>query len=504
VSLFRSSARPGRRRRLALEPLDGRIVPNGTVVASLSAGVLTLTGDADENVIQDLLVTAGGVTITPDANTQINTAATGTAVPLTGPVTSIKVDLGGGADSLSIDGTSPFSVSGPVSLILGDGNNTLNLVTTGKITLGGLTVTGGDGTDTVAIQGAAGSTIGGTAKFTYGPGVSTTTFDTIAFGGVNLTAGDAAGIGTGNTVTSNNVTVAKTFQASMANSFPSDVDFNASTIGGLKVAGQSVDSVMTATTVNGNISYKAGYSCDIQADGLTVTGNVALTAPNPNIEATGAGTTIGKNLSLSGTGWTNVLFSTNTLSEVKGGVTVKGGWYNDNFEADGNFKVDKNVSLSLNGGDNSVILGDNSSAVTILGNVSIKTGDGNDQVTFDQAAVSGTVAMKLAGGADGLTVEDGSTFAKTFQADLGNGDDTITMAQNPGAANPVTFTGKATITAGAGNDTLFLGLDAADGGDTNSKVVFMDPTSIVDGGTGLNSFDPSTAQFTPTGVVKNW
>jgi hypothetical protein len=504
VFLFRSPARPGRSRRLALEPLDGRIVPNGTVVASLStSGLLTLTGDDDDNVIQDLQVSAGSVTITPDVNTQINTAGTGTPVTLTGTVKSIKANLGGGADSLSIDGASDFSIPGPVALTLGDGDNTLNLVTTGKITLAGLTVTGGDGTDTVAVQGAAGSTIGGTAKFTYGPGGSSTTFDTVAFSGVNLSAGDATDINNPNSVTSNNVTVAKTFQASMGNSFPSDVDFTGSTIGGLKVSGQSVESLMTTTTVNGNIAYKAGYSCDIQADGLTVTGGVSETAPQPNFEATGNGTTIGKNLSLTGTGWTNVLFSTASLSEVKGGVTVKGGWFDDSFEADGNFKVDKNVSLTLNGGDNAVILGDNSSAVTILGSVSIKTGDGNDQVTFDQAAVSGTVAMKLAGGTDVLTVEDGSTFAKTFQADTGSGDDTISMAQNTGAANPVTFTGKVTITAGVGNDTLFLGVDVADG-DVNSKVVFMDGTSIIDGGTGINNFDPSSAQFTPTGVVTNW
>ena len=47
MSVHRS---PANRPRLHLQPLEGRIVPNGTIKATLSpAGALSLTGDDDAN-----------------------------------------------------------------------------------------------------------------------------------------------------------------------------------------------------------------------------------------------------------------------------------------------------------------------------------------------------------------------------------------------------------------------------------------------------------------------
>lgn len=502
------------RARLTVRPLEGRDVPNGTVTAVLSpTGVLTLTGDDDDNVVT-LKVTAGDVTLTPDGNTQVNTAAVGNAVTLTGAVKSIKAKLLGGADTLAIDGAANFAVSGPVSISLGDGNNALNLVTTGNITLPGLTYAGGDGTDDVTIDGGTGSTVGGTAKISVANGGGTIALTGVGFSGVTYTGGDAAGA-IPNAIVGTNITVAKTFSANLGNSNPATLDFTDSALGGLKASGNSFTSGLTNTTVNTSLTYKALFGAAVFADGLTVTKNLSVTAPNASVFAppaapgagAGLGLVVGGNLTVSGAAATTVSFESDGASSVvKGNITVKGGFGNDDFDTNANFKADKNITLTLNGGDNLVTIGDGSAAVSVGGKGSITAGDGNDQVLFDRVSWTGPITISTKGGADFLSVEDGSTFQATFTADLGNGDDTISMGQNTaldGSPGGDTFVGKAKITAGAGNDAVFLGLAVSAGGDAVSKVTFNDNTSVVDGGLGLDFFDPTSSQFTGA-VTPNW
>jgi hypothetical protein len=501
VPRFRSRA------RLSVQPLEGRDVPNGTITASLSpTGVLTLTGDDNDNDVV-LTETGANLNLTSTGGTQF----TGPTSFALASVKSIKANLLGGVDSLSIDPAADFTVPGPVSISLGDGGNVatpdaLNLVTTGKITLGGLSVTGGDGYDAVSISGGAGSTIGGTTKLSYANGGSSTTLNGTGFSAVTLTAGDA--ITNPNIVSATGVTVTKTFSAALGNSFPADLDFTGSTVGTLKASGFSVSSLLTSTTVNAGISYKAGASLDIQGDGLTVTGNVTLSAPNASFGGTNGAIVLNGNLSLTSSAGTDTEFQTTAPSEVKGNISVKGGWFNDVFKTNGNFKADKNITLNLAGGDNVVAIGDGTGLVTVLGKGSITTGDGNDMVTFDEVTWTGPITLKTGGGADFLSVEDGSTFMSTFTADLGNGDDTISIAQDTaadGSPGPTTFTGLTKITAGAGNDSLFLGLaqGAPNNGDANSRVVFSTPGSVIDGGLGLDFFDPTSAQFTGA-ATPNW
>lgn len=502
------------RARLSVRPLEGRDVPNGTITASLSAtGLLTLTGDDDDNQVT-IQLNAGNVVLTPDPNTTVDdlavpgTGTNGAIVTITGTVTSIKANLLGGADVLAANPTSPFGVTGPVAVNLGDGNNQLNLSTTGLVTLGGLTYTGGDGSDDVTVGGGAGSAIGGMTKITVSHGGGTTALTGIGFSAVTYTAGEEGA--TPNAVTGTNLNVTGTFSAALGNSFPATLDFTGSTLGGLKASGYSLTSVLTNTAVNTNAAYKATFGAAVFGDGLTVTKNLTVTAANASLFGINAGAiVVGGNLAITGTAATTVLFGTTALSNVKGNITVKGGPAADTFGANSNFKADKMVSLTLNGGDNAVSIGDGSAAVAIGGKVSVKTGDGDDTVFFDRVTVTGGVSLSTKGGADVLSVEEGSRFQSTFAADLGNGDDTITIAQNTGTAGPppvpgpVTFVGKATIKAGAGNDLLELGLAPGSGGDANSAVVFSDATSVVDGGLGLNFFDALTSQFLGAAVL-NW
>lgn len=498
VPRFRSRA------RLAVQPLEGRDVPNGTIAASLSpTGVLTLTGDDNDNDVR-LTESGGNLTLSSASGTQFSGQ---TLFPLTS-VKLIKANLLGGADTVSIDPAADFVVPGSVSLNLGDGNNTLNLTTTGKITLAGLTVTGGDGLDTINVSGGAGSTIGGTAKFTLGNGGTVTNLTGVGFTAVNFAAGEAAGDGVSeptNSVVGTNLTVTKTFMANMGNGNPSDLDFTGSTLGGLNVKGTSVVSSLTNTTVNGSVTYKATFGAAVLGNGLSVTGNVSVTAANASFSAIDTGAvTITGNLSVTGSFLTTADFDSGALSEVKGNLSVKGGVGNDEFFASSAFKVDKNLTLNLGGGNNTVQIGDTSAALTVGGTASITTGDGIDSVSFSDVSWTGPVTLSLKGGGDLLSIDDGTTFHSTFTADTGAGDDIISIAQDTGSSAPVTFTGKAKITAGAGNDSLFLGLaQGVFGGDNNSKAVFNTTTSVVDGGLGLDFFDATSGQFTGVTPV-NW
>jgi hypothetical protein len=490
-----------RRSRLSVEPLEGRVVPAGTVLASLSPlGVLTITGDDNDNGVT-LKVTGTDIAITPDGTTTLTST-----VPATGVVKSINVNLKGGADTLAIDGTAPFQVPGPVTIALGDGDNTLDLVTTGQIKVGALTVKGGDGMDTATVSGGSGlgSLVTGAASFLYGTGGSSTTLNDLKVGtSLRVIAGDAGG--QPNELLGTNLTVVGPVTAALSNANPATVSLTTSTVGGLVETGFVVGTSLKSSMVKGSVAIRATYQGDLQADGAIVTGSVVLAGALPSLEASGAGTTINGNLTLTGTGWTTTSFATDTLSKVKGAVTVVGGWYNDQFVTNGNFEADKSVTLTLNGGENSVTIGDGTAPVAILGGLTIRGGAVADAVALNEVSVGGAALIALGAGADSVAIENGSQFAKAFTADLGTGDDTITVAQNtaPTSTGPTTFTGVAKILGGAGNDTLLLGLDPLAGGDTNSRAVFTSGlANLVDGGLGLDFFDVASANVTgvtPTG-----
>lgn len=485
---------------LCVETLEGRCVLAGTILATLSpAGLLTITGDDDFNVVT-LLVTGSNVKLTPNGDTTINTKAPGAFDTLTGIVKNIRADMKGGGDDFSIDSGAAFTPAGAVSIALGDGNNTLTLSTTGALELSSLTVTGGDGSDDVTVKGGASSAVAGAGKFTYLNGGSTTTLDNVDFASVTITAGN----GSTNDVSISNLTVTKTVSAALSNSNPALVDIAGSTIGGLKETGYIVGSEISASTITGAVSIKGSFQSDLQMDNATINKSVVVTAPNASLTASGSGSQLNGNVLITGTAYTQTSFQSSTLTDIKGNLNVKGAWFADVFDANSNLRVNKNVNLKLGDGENEVTFGDGIAPATILGNLSIQTGAGKDVIDLNYLALSGKGVLKLMGGADELSIENHSGFDNAFSADMGGGDDTISIAQNTSTAGVVTFQASVKILAGAGNDTLLLGLDPiGSGGDATSNAVFMNLFSTIDGGLGLNDFDVSASQFSGADTP-NW
>jgi hypothetical protein len=540
-----------------LEALEGRDVPAGNVTASLLGGRLTITGDDRDNTLT-LLVTPAAVTVTPDATTSVNRQAPGTPAVLPGPATSLAANLHGGADRLSIDPGSDFVLAGAAAVNLGDGDNTLTLSTGGRITLGSLAVTSGPGSNFVRLftGGAGMGTVTGPALFSFGSGgangINLTNTNFLGAAGVRVAVGSGGSI---NELTADNVTVARTLSVNVGRATggggSGTQGFHNATLGGLIVTGAGPNISLNSSTINGNLSAIGEFTAAVSTfAGLTVTHNVSVSGGqsgsfqatgtatiNGNLSVTGgqdatalvgsssftpvetfaarnvsvsggqrsifhassfSGTsfsaTINGNLSVTSRQSPSVSFQTNALSEVRGNVAVRGGRLETSFYTDGNFRADRNVTVSgaPDSSLTSVTIGGRPTVpVVIRGNLTESSGNGHLFLGLVNVTVGGATRVTGGAAADFLGV-NGTTFQGAFTANTGAGDDTFNIAQQTFMPAPVTFGGRAVINAGPGNDTLRLGV----AGVPNLRADFSVPTSRLNGGTGFNTFFRSTAQFT--------
>jgi hypothetical protein len=164
-----------RRPRLIIEPLESRDNPSGTVNATVNGGVLTLTGDDLDNVVEVQQTGSGSFTVS-GTNTTIQGGSSFAGV------TSISANLADGNDwltlsttvDLDVDGAPDFVLPGAVTANLGDGNSIFGLTTFGTIQIGSLAVTAGDGADQVQVAGGVdkGSRIAGNASIAVGIGIN--------------------------------------------------------------------------------------------------------------------------------------------------------------------------------------------------------------------------------------------------------------------------------------------------------------------------------------------
>jgi hypothetical protein len=287
----------------------------------------------------------------------------------------------------------------------------------------------------------------------------------------------------------------------------------------LSQTGDTFSSNLNSTTVTGNVTAAGNGFAQVYGNGLTVTGDVrvsssehvaglvaydgGLSARNATVTAgywaifgsMSGPVTLAGNLTVCSPSQTGVVLNTAEPSEVKGNVTVNGGWQLDTFSVSPTFKADRNVVLTLGEGDNVVTIGAATVPTDIGGSLVIQSGSGNDAITLQRVAVTEITSITTGAGNDTLTIDNGSAFTGTFLANTGLGSDIISIAQSAHAAAPVTFTGTATILAGAGDDTLQLGRPEASGGDANSQALFVAAGSKVDGGMGNSTFDDEAGQF---------
>ena len=243
-------------------------------------------------------------------------------------------------------------------------------------------------------------------------------------------------------------------------------------LSGLTAAGVIQSGADTATTVQGPLRIIGGVS-DAR---LEIAGNTW----------TGKAKTV-----INSTGRAVLNVAATTAGRLEDNVTVTGGAWLDNVTANGKTKFLKNLSIALGAGGGQVAL---EPGATIGGALTVTGGTGVDVVSLHGTTVGGATRIVTGGGTDTLDLDLGATFTGTFFADLGSGDDSISIAQSLGSLAPVTFSGLTKILAGFGNDTLLLGRSAATGGDVNSTATFQAAGNLIDGGAGVNLFDDEAAQ----------
>ena len=161
-----------RRPTLGAERLESRRLLTGVVTAQVTGSVLTLVGDDLGNVLR-FKVEPTILTLSPNKFTDVGKGpGVVSTIPLSTPLTAIRVSLAGGNDELRADGLAPLDLPGGITVALGGGINTLAIDTQSVINLGTVAVTGQDSTNSLTIRGAAGSRITGALSFVGSGGVS--------------------------------------------------------------------------------------------------------------------------------------------------------------------------------------------------------------------------------------------------------------------------------------------------------------------------------------------
>jgi hypothetical protein len=381
---------------LVLETLESRENPNGTVTAVQVGTTLTLTGDDDNNVIQ-LKQVGGDITVT-GTNTTI------TGGPTFSGVTSIRAFMRDGNDTVTTDTGSSFVLPGAASFDLGDGDNTLWLMTVQKLELGSLTVVAGDGYDNISVLGGSGqgSAIHGNASFSLGNGrngtqppgmdsiVAVRRVDVHGTGGLRFTSGEGDDL-----FTLENMTVTYAINASGG-----DGSLVATT------TGLNAGSVFMSTVGREGGSTLRGTH--LTATNTVVQRTLTLTANSAvNLEFTN-GSTRGVTLTSGRYGY--------TIGEFHGAPTING-----NYTARG-----QSHSLSIESGADVTITGD----ISMIGskNATLYVSDGElaaRNVMLSGALAADFQASNYSGGAatPGLTTTGALTLrGRRVQFDQFGGD----------------------------------------------------------------------------------
>lgn len=570
------------------ESLEQRIAPAGVVAVSFANGLLTISGadGADHNV--EVLKTGTNQFRVQGTGTDVNVVGesskdfTGVLkhVVITGgvgadnfqltklsPLKSLRFDGDAGTDSLSttklrthlggkvvIDlgsgtGSVDFAggvttVDGPLKLKLG-GGGTVSFGS-GTTTVGGnVVVTGGIGSDSVAITGA---TTVFKRDFTFlgadGNDSFNATGDLLRVRGVIAMDGgadtdsfsfgaDATKVGTRLAPSLIDLKLgagsgAVTFSGNATKVF-GDVKIDLGSGGGVARFDSAV------TTLLGDVQVKGGAGNDTLAfNGRTTigkglsfvgdTGDEVLTATGASFAVKGAFNVDG------GSGASS--FSIDVVSLELGSLTIVGGTANDTMSiiADGTIAGDLNVALGLDGtGPSSTVLQSRAGLVNGLkvgGSVGIdmvgatvdvltianlqvarafvaKTGENVSTVSITNLDVNGSFRLETGAGADVVNIDNIAT--RDFYIDTQSGADELRIERNPSFLGQSQITGIATIILGAGADQIRIGnssdpvnlsvsfkravtIDAGDGANMRNDILASNlfkfaPTIIATGGT---------------------
>ena len=272
---------------------------------------------------------------------------------------------------------------------------------------------------------------------------------------------------------------------------------------GLSIQGRVGESQFRTDT--GETRNENGDFIDLPARFVVTAGPLSLNAGPADVmfSAGGGSVQVGGDLSITGAGFNRIWLDPEDGTTVGGSLRVLGGTADpDWFLVRDDLTVGKDLSVNLGGGVNDFEFGLAAGATTVGGNFTVTGGNASDELILHRVTVAGTTTLNTNAAADTIVIGNGTTFNGQVSINTGGGADVLRIADQPGAAAPVTFNAPATVQMGIGNDDLRLGLALLAGGDLNSRVAFGPAGSLrVDGGANLNTFDDEAGQFDVTRVT---
>ena len=438
-------------------------ITNGDGMNSVTLGSMTVTGNVTINN------RGGGST----------TAFKGVTVAVLG---NLSVSSGNGFDTLLVDSAN-LTVHGGFTINTGAGGSNSVLTPTAHLAVDGATrITCGSDQDKITV-GTPLTTISlNSLSVNVGNGGSTTEFDGPAELTGNLSVNGQEGLD--NFLAAGTLTVDRNASFSLG-AGPYSVRFagmGTEINGSLSVRGlDGADSFKTGGvgfTVNGatNISSgEGGLFLDLASKENKFNGPLSISASTGSNTLNFTGALTSKSVTINSTGITNATFLDDVT--IMGNLNLTTGGQDDTVKLAFPLYVSGSATVNTGAGDD--LLDWEVAGATVLGNMTVRTGDGADTVNLTDFTVGGAFNVDLGSLDDSVSIDD-CTFFGSVLINAGSGSDQVRIEQaDTGAAT--TFKGPVTVRLGSGDDKLMIGRDS----DLNDRGLFSQHVTI-DGGSGLD------------------
>ncbi len=419
--------------RPMLEQLEDRRTPSVTLV--YSAGNLSISGTPVH----------GSLNFTQAAANHTVTVKDGSSLLGNFSVNSITVKTGNAAVTVNVALNAGGFIPGNLSITTGNGADTV-LINGGTIK-GNLNVNTSGGNDTIDIATSAATTVNGSATINGAAGT-----------------GDTGNISTGAVATFNgNTQVLNVNNLTFGNSSnPAVVN------GNTQILNSQDGNASNTASLNGTFNKFVQYVGGTGSDAVTLAGlyNAGSGSPSTSITEKGNGAS---SLTLA------------TGTEVDGQLTYTGGLGNNNITL--NDAITDSDNFLMGDGSNTVDLG----TATINGNLFISGGNGGNNLGTFAGTVNGNVSILLGNGTNSFTLGAAGTInGSNFNYTGGTGVDTVDIEGTLTNLN-------VNLGGGTGGDTMTLG---------DSAVV---SAAIIDFGshTGTDFWNPPTSPTYPI-TLKNF
>jgi S-layer protein len=441
--------------------------------ATAGSNTVTITNaKANHSLTVNVDGTGYDTTGTAQTTTVVDAVATAVTVNATGSKSDVALTGSTAAKTVNITGDADLTLAPLASATKLDGSAATGNLTLGDLAAGTVTVSTGAGDDSFAVQAIAKTTVDS------GAGNDSVTLKSAVAAGstINLGAGDDKLLVNGGSVAASTATATTTIDAGEGTDTVAAALVNAANAAqfqnfeGLDLSSAAILDVelMTGSTIS-TLTLSGG------AGGATVSNvaaGVGLTVSGSNTGVTTIGVKDATKATSTADSFTTTIDGTaaSTATEalptpVAAGTVVTDGVEALNIVSGGTGFVTNTMAVTDNALQTLTITGDKALALTFVGPNGTAVTGATDTVNgvslIDASAATGVINVNTTGVTNvanaGLTVKTGSakdviTLAQKATVDAGAGDDTITSAAAGG-----TFTG------GAGNDTFDVTLAVATG-----------------------------------------